>query len=125
MRTIAPELEKIGFQVIAVSTDSPPQVDAHRKKNDFPFPLLSDSKMSGARALGIAFHLDDPTVAQYGKFGIDVEAASGETHHELPVPAVFVIGTDGKIRFEHVNPDYKSRLDPDVLLSMAKAALKK
>ena len=120
-----PELERIGFQVIAVSTDSPRQVDAHRKKNDFPFLMLSDSKMSGARALGIAFHLDDPTVAQYGKFGIDVEAASGETHHELPVPAVFVIGTDGKIRFEHVNPDYKSRLDPDVLLSMAKAALKK
>jgi hypothetical protein len=33
--------------------------------------------------------------------------------------------TDGKIRFEYVNPDYKSRLDPDVLLAMAKAALKK
>lgn len=81
--------------------------------------------MSGARALGIAFRLDDPTVAQYGKFGIDVEAASGETHHELPVPAVFVIGTDGTIRFEYVNPDYKSRLDSDVLLSMARAALKK
>jgi hypothetical protein len=66
LRTIVPELGRIGFQVIAVSTDSPQQVDAHRKKNDFPFPLLSDSKMSGARALGIAFHLDDPTVAQYG-----------------------------------------------------------
>jgi peroxiredoxin len=64
-------------------------------------------------------------VAQYGKFGIDVEAASGDTHHELPVPAVFVLGTDGKIRFEYVNLDYKSRLDPDVLLAMAKAALKK
>jgi peroxiredoxin len=120
-----PELERIGFQVIAVSTDPPRQVDAHRKKNDFPFPLLSDSKMSGARALGIAFHLDDPTVAQCGKFGFDLETASGETHHELPVPAIFVIGADGKIRFEHVDPDYKSRLDPDVLLAMARAALKK
>lgn len=29
-----------------------------------------------------------------------------------------------EIRFEHVNPDYKSRLDPEVLLAMAKAALK-
>lgn len=125
MRTIVPELEKIGFQVIAVSTDSPQQVGAHRKKTDFPYLLLSDSKMSGARALGIAFRLDDPTVEQYRKFGIDLEAASGETHHELPVPAVFVIGTDGKIRFEHVDPDYKSRLDPEVLLAMAKAALKR
>jgi peroxiredoxin len=115
----------MGYQVFAVSTDSPQQVDAHRKKNDFPFLLLSDSTMAGARALGIAFHLDAPSIEQYRKFGIDLEAASGETHHELPVPAVFVIGTDGKIRFEHVNPDYKSRLDPDVLLAMAKAALKK
>lgn len=115
----------MGYQVFAVSTDSPQQVDAHRKKNDFPFLLLSDSKMSGARALGIAFQVDDQTLAQYKKFGIDLEAASGETHHQLPVPAVFVIGTDGKIRFEHVDPDYKSRLDPEVLLAMAKAALKR
>lgn len=78
------------YQVYAVSTDSPRQVEAHRKKNDFPFPLLSDSKMSGARALGIAFRLDGPTVEQYRKFGIDL-----------------------------------SRLDPDVLLAMAKAALKR
>lgn len=53
------------------------------------------------------------------------EGASGETHHQLPVPAVFVLGTDGKIRFEHVTPDHKSRRDSDVLLAMARAALKK
>ena len=29
----------MGYQVIAVSTDSPQQAGAHRKKNDFPVLL--------------------------------------------------------------------------------------
>jgi peroxiredoxin len=37
----------------------------------------------------------------------------------LPHPGVFVIGKDGVIRFAHVNPDYKTRLDPEAILKAA------
>jgi hypothetical protein len=37
---------------------------------------------------------------------------------------VFIVGTDGKIRFAYVNPDFKVRLDGEVLLAAAKAAVK-
>ena len=39
--------------------------------------------MAAARAYGVAFRVDDATAARYKGFGIDLEAASGETHHEL------------------------------------------
>jgi peroxiredoxin len=39
----------------------------------------------------------------------------------LPAPATFLIGSDGIIRFEYTNPDYKVRLHPDVLLAAANA----
>lgn len=76
--------------------------------------------MVGAQAFGVAYTLDDPTMQQLKKYGIDVEEASGEKHHRLPVPAVFLVSTDGLIRFQYVNPDYRVRLDPELLLSAAK-----
>ena len=84
--------------------------------------LVSDNEMTGAQALGIAFRVDDATVKKYKEsYGIDLEADSGRTHHLLPVPSVFIVGTDGVIQFSYVNPDYKVRIDPDVLLNAAKS----
>ncbi len=82
--------------------------------------LLSDSKMSAAESFGVAYQVDDATLKQLQQYGIDIEAASGEKHHILPVPAVFLIGTDGQIKFQYVHPDYKIRLDPELLLAAAR-----
>ena len=68
--------------------------------------------------------MDDKTIERYKGYHIDLEESSGEKHHQLPVPSAFVVGTDGVIRFTYVNPDYKVRVDPDVLLAAARAALK-
>lgn len=94
------------------------------KNGERGYTLLSDTLLVTARAFGLAYRVDDDTVERLKGFHIDLEAASGETHHLLPVPAVFLTGTDGTIRFEYVNPDYKVRLDPDVLLAAAKASLR-
>jgi peroxiredoxin len=53
--------------------------------------------------------------------GIDLEEVSGETHHILPVPSTFIIGTDGTIHFQYTNTDYKVRLAPDVLTAAARS----
>jgi peroxiredoxin len=53
-----------------------------------------------------------------------IEAASGGKHHELPVPAVFLVATNGVIQFEYVNPDYTVRAHPDVLLAAAPVSRK-
>ncbi len=41
----------------------------------------------------------------------------------LPVPSIFITSTDGTIKFEYVNPDYKVRIDSGLLLAAAKASL--
>ncbi len=75
--------------------------------------------MTAARSFGIAFLVVDKPPDYYVK----LERASGETHAQLPVPAVFVVGTDNTIKFEHIDPNFKVRLDPDVILTVAKAML--
>ncbi len=84
------------------------------------FPLFSDCSVEVSESFGLAFHMDDEIVAMYlEKFNINLEEASGETHHNLPVPAVFVLGADGKVKFVYTNPDHTTRLSNEELLAVA------
>ena len=65
--------------------------------------------------------MDDETYDRYIGYGINLEEISGETHHVLPAPSTYIIGTDGIISFQYTNPNYKVRLHPDVLLAAARA----
>ena len=123
LKAAEPQLLKLGYDLYFLSADRPAILYSSLKEPDVKYTLLSDARMNAARAFGVAFRLDDATYAQYKTYGIDLEVASGEKHHELPVPAVFIIGTDGRIRFAHWNADYKQRLAAEPLLAAAKAAL--
>lgn len=118
-----PQVEELGFQVIGISPDRPEALRETIEKQSIGYPLLSDSDMELARELGLAFLVSDETLEKYEEYDIDLEAASGRTHHQLPVPAVIISDTGGTIRFVHANPDYKVRLEPDAILAAARAAL--
>ena len=87
-----------------MSPDPPGKLAQTVEKQKLTYRLVSDADMAAARAFGIAFQ--------------------AEGRRPLPVPSVYVVGTDGIIRFQYVNPNYAVRLDPDVLLAAAKAAVK-
>ncbi len=76
--------------------------------------------MLAAQAFQVAYRVDEDTLSALKKYGVDLEEASGENHHQLPVPAVFIAGTDGVIQFTYANPDYTVRITPDMLLAVAK-----
>jgi peroxiredoxin len=114
---IKDELLQSGYQILAISTDQPAKIKKTPNREKLDYTLLSDSKMTAAKAFGISFQVPDDLVSKYkNEYQIDFEAASGETHHLLPHPAVFIVSKDGVIRFAHVNPDYKTRLDPQAIL---------
>lgn len=109
------QLRELGFQVIGISPDQPAIIRDTVNKHSIRFTLLSDSSMATAKAFGIAYEVDDKTLQALAKYGVDLEAASGQAHHLLPVPAVFVIAKE-IIQFEYINPDYSVRIDPDLLI---------
>jgi len=117
------ELRSLGFRILAISPDKPAKLKESLESEKLEYTLLSDSSMETAKAFGIAFEVDQPTLEKLDSYNIDIEAASGEKHHLLPVPSVFLVGTDGIIDFVHANPDYKVRLEPDVLLAAARAVV--
>jgi len=119
---IEDDLNKAGVQLLAISMDQPAKLKATPDREKLHYRLLSDSDAAAATAFGIAFKVDDKTVEKYKGYGINLDAASGNDHHILPHPAVFVADTSGKIHFAHVNPDYKVRLEPKKILEAARAA---
>jgi len=117
---IEKQLREAGYQIVAISADQPSKLAETPGQEDIDYLLYSDNTMKAAEAFGIAFTVPESLVTKYkNEYEIDLEAASGMTHHRLPHPAVFIAGTDGKIEFAHVNENYRVRLEPAKVLEAA------
>ena len=121
LRETVGAIQTKGFQLIAISPDRP-EILAQRPPEEAVFPLFSDQDMTLAKALGIAFQLDNATLEKYKGYNIDLEAASGRDHHMLPVPSVYVFDPEGRAVFGFSNPDYRVRLAPGVLMAVLDAS---
>ena len=72
------------------------------------YQILSDADANAAIALGIAFHADPAYVERLRNANLDIAESSIEREGVLPVPAVFAIGTDGRIAYAYVNADHEN-----------------
>ena len=123
-RKVEKQLLAMDLDLLFLSADSADTLaEAVTDEMDRPaYQLLSDASSEIAQAFGIAFRASDKTYDRYIEMDlVDLEKASGYKHHNLPVPAVFIIGTDGLVALQYVNPNYKVRLPPEVLLAAARA----
>lgn len=120
LQKIEEELYEIGYQILAVSPDRPEKLKATLSEKELGYTLLSDSPMTATKAFGIAFKVDQETVDRYKSIGLDLEGDSGYDHHLLPAPAVYILNTGGEVKFNYVNPNYKERINGEVLLTAAK-----
>ncbi|MGB5487734.1 MAG: peroxiredoxin-like family protein [Lysobacterales bacterium] len=121
LRLAEKQLKDMGFDIWFISIDKPALLLDSLDEPDIGYTIYSDSSLSATRAYGLAFRVDDELNERYLSHDIDLEKASGENHHVLPAPATYIIGTDGVINFAYINPDYKVRLHPEVLLAAATA----
>lgn len=112
------EVEKdilaLGYQVIAISPDSPGKLRATLEKEELTYSLYSDASGDLLKAMGIAFKAPDRYEKRLYNY------SDGQNPGILPVPSLFVVETDGTILFEFINPDYKERISAELLLSVLK-----
>ena len=120
---IEDDLYARGITVVGISPDKPEFLRESLNETESEYTLLSDSSMDAAKAFGIAFRVDQQTVLNLKKNGMDIAARAGKDHHLLPVPSVFLTNSEGVIQFQYVNPDYKTRVSHSVLLAAVDAML--
>jgi len=111
-------LQSRGVTPVLVSVDRQDEATRTRATYEIPFPILSDSGLALHRAFHVVHEADDEEVARLAGFGHDVEAFSGRDHHSFAIPSVFVIDGDGKVRWQHVDPEYRVRPSVDQLLAI-------
>lgn len=117
-------LKELGYQIVALSPDLPVEIKKTLGKEELSYSIYSDSSAAAMKAFGVAFELDATTVSTYkNNYKIDIEKSSGQTHHILPVPSVFISDAKGTIKFVHSNPDYRERLTSEAVLEAAQSAL--
>lgn len=109
------EVVRLGYQIVAISPDSPESLAVTDEKDKLDYSLYSDADGKFIQALGIAFKAPDKYTGMLAK------TSGGFNNGFLPVPSVFIVDTSGKIQFEYVNPDYKTRLSAGLLLAVLKA----
>ena len=128
LRDITPQLTKLGYQLIAITPDSVASI--RKSLNDtggqkLNYTLLSDANFAASSAFGLAYYLDDKTAAAYkGKLGSLITTEAGTEKVVLPVPAVYIVNTQGEALFNYVHINYKTRLESELLLKAAELALR-
>ncbi|UZE13655.1 peroxiredoxin-like family protein [Pseudomonas sp. B21-053] len=116
LQAFLPTLQEAGANLVAIS----PQIAANSRKsvrtNGLEFPILSDTLNDVAQAFGLRFALPDYLVELYKNLRNDLPTFNDDPSWTLPMPARYVIGRDGVIRYAEVNPDYTQRPEPEAML---------
>lgn len=105
----------LGYQIVAISPDSPENLKKTLEKDKVNYVLLSDSKGDLAQTMGIAFQAPENYKTTLSK------GSDGVNSTFLPVPSVFIVNLKGEIEFEYITPDYKHRITNDLLIAVAKS----
>jgi peroxiredoxin len=116
LEEVRPEIEARGSSLVAISPQVPVNNRRSQRDNKLGFPILSDPGTAVAAEFGLRFALPEDLIEVYAQFGNDLPRINDDPSWVLPMPARYVIGTDGVIAYAEVNPDYTRRPDPSELL---------
>lgn len=98
-----------GAYVIGVTPETAENINKTIAKTHAAFSIIQDKDYKIMKAYDVNYVLDNTTVGNYKKYGIDLDQNNGNTDHVLPVPATYVIGKNGKLVFVHFDKDYRNR----------------
>jgi peroxiredoxin len=87
-----------------------------------PFPVLTDMDNGYAMSLGLAIYVGDELKHMMLSSGWDPSVSQGTDNWMLPIPATFIVGTDGIVRARFVDPDYRVRMAIEDMLAALRSA---
>lgn len=121
LKNIEDKVTALGYQLIAMSPDSPKRLSAQETSQDYKAKIFSDRDFETTQAFGIGFFLDDKVADKYrNKLGVEFVDINGTSRVALPVPAVYIVDTSGKVHFQYINPNFTVRLDSELLYQAAR-----
>jgi protocatechuate 3,4-dioxygenase beta subunit/peroxiredoxin len=113
-----PDIEALGASLVAISPEMPDRALMTAESDALTFPVLFDKGNEVARQFRLTHQIDPQVVRYQLGNGNDVAAYNGMDTAEVPLPATYVVGTDGLVRYAFVDADYTRRADPEVVIGV-------
>ena len=120
MQRSLPEIKSLGAELVTISPQLPDNSLSTAEKLALDFEVLSDVGNKVARDFGLVFKLTEKMQEIYKNFGIDLPTANGDQSFELPIPATYVVASNGIVAFAFIDADYTNRLDPETIIAELK-----
>ena len=112
-----PMLTAKGVTFLAITPETPENIKKTIEKTKSSFPIVEDEGLAIMKLYKVNFAVDEKTMAKYKGYGIDFNQANGANGANLPVPATYIIGKDGKIKYVFFNTDYRKRASVQEILN--------
>jgi peroxiredoxin len=116
------EAAAAGGQIVAITPERQKYAAQHKRDASAPFRMLTDFANGYSISLNLAIWVGEEMMQYLIKGGRDLERYHGIGSWFLPIPATFVVGTDGLIKARFIDPDYRKRMDLDELVAALKSA---
>lgn len=112
LHDILPQIKQHGATLVGISPELPDKSMNTVEQHQLQFEVLSDVGNKVAEQFGIVMKIPEVIRPLYLEWGLNLPAINGEESWELPIPATYVINTDGKIISAYVNKNYTERMEP-------------
>jgi peroxiredoxin len=109
-------------QIVAITPERGKYTMLHRSQASARYLMLSDIENAYALSLNLAVWIDDEVRQHLLGFGRNLNVYLGSEGWILPIPATFIVGTDGRVVARFVDPDHRHRMDLDAILDAIDSA---
>lgn len=116
------EIETEGGQIVAIMPDRQQFAAKFKAELQARFPILTDMDNGYALSLNLVIWVGAEMERMISEAGRDIPNYQGNTSWMLPIPATFVVGTDGKVKARFVDPDYRKRMAIEDMIEALRSA---
>ncbi|WP_405377946.1 peroxiredoxin-like family protein [Nonlabens sp. Asnod3-A02] len=115
------DIHELGAQLIAISPEVPDGSLTENEISKMDFTVLSDQDAQVASQYGVAWEVPEFLMEHMRvDRGLDLKKINNGNASVLPIPATFILGTDGIVKWNYVNADYRTRSEPEEIIETLK-----
>lgn len=112
-----PDFSAKNATVIAITPEPEESISKAVEKTKATFSIIYDKDRAIMKQWKVAYEMSPELQTKYKGYGLDLQKQQGDWM--LPVPATYVIGKNGKIKFVHFDENYQKRAEiKDILMKL-------
>lgn len=115
------EIHALGATLVAISPEVPDDSMSTNEINSLGFSVLTDQDATVASHYGVAWEVPAFLIEHMEvDRKLDLKKINNGNGSILPIPATFVVGTNGLVQWSYVDVDYRTRAEPEEILEALK-----